>query len=169
MRNYGQQTKNQHTMLGYNSRLDTIQAAVLLVKLNYLEKWNEQRRAVAQMYRELLADAQVELPLEKAGVQHVYHLFVIQHDRRDELIAYLKTQGVSCGIHYPTPLHEVAPFKSARTVPERAPVSSRLAKKILSLPMYPELTREQAHQVVHQIKSFAPAAAPSFATDLVIQ
>ncbi len=109
LRNYGQQVKNVHDSLGYNARLDTLQAAVLLVKLNYLEEWTHLRRAAADRYRDLLATSDVQLPSEKDDVRHVYHLFVIQHDRRDELLAHLKDREIYCGIHYPFPLPRGSP------------------------------------------------------------
>jgi dTDP-4-amino-4,6-dideoxygalactose transaminase len=157
LRNYGQQTKNQHTMLGYNSRLDTIQAAVLLVKLNHLEEWTEQRRTIAARYRALLSDPGIGLPQEKSGVRHVYHLFVIQHDQRDELIAYLRTRNIFCGIHYPTPLPDAPPLQTAHTVPNGVPVSTSLAQRILSLPIYPELDETAIAEIVDAVKSFSVA------------
>ena len=161
LRNYGQQTKNQHTMLGYNSRLDTIQAAVLLVKMNYLEEWTEQRRAVGKKYRELLSDARVELPQENHGARHVYHLFVIQHERRDDLIAHLRERNIFCGIHYPSPLPEAAPFQTARTVPDGVPVSTSLSRRILSLPIYPELGDAAIVEIADAVESFSTAEVPA--------
>src|SRR4029079_15201067 len=103
LRNYGQQTKNDFQMLGYNSRLDTLQAGILSAKLPYLDKWNEQRRAAAAIYAELLVDTDLVLPIEHENVRHVYHLYVVRHPRRDDLLAHLRLSGVECGIHYPTP------------------------------------------------------------------
>ena len=154
MRNYGQRVKNEHSMLGFNSRLDTLQAAILQVKLNYLDDWNDKRRAVAERYNELLADSEVVVPAEKLDVRHVYHLYVIQHDSRDRLLDHLKERGIYCGIHYPIPLPMATPFRSARTVPEGVPVSTALAKKILSLPMHPELTEKQIQNIAISIASF---------------
>ena len=158
MRNYGQRAKNEHSMLGFNSRLDTLQATVLSIKLRHLEEWNEKRRAVARRYGELLAGSAVELPLERPGVRHVYHLYVIQHKRRDELLLHLKELGIYCGIHYPKPLHRAAPFRSARTVPEGVPVSTELSERILSLPVYPELSEEHVREVVKGFESFRRTA-----------
>jgi dTDP-4-amino-4,6-dideoxygalactose transaminase len=154
LRNYGQRAKNDITMLGYNSRLDTLQAAILAVKLRYLDEANELRRAAAARYRELLADSDVRLPSENADVTHVYHLYVVRHEQRDELASHLQQFGVQCGIHYPTPIHQIQPFRHARTVPEGAPVSTRLAKEILSLPMYPELNEEQIEKAARTVASF---------------
>jgi dTDP-4-amino-4,6-dideoxygalactose transaminase len=155
LRNYGQRTKNDYVMFGFNSRLDTLQAAILEAKLPYLDAANAQRRAAADRYRELLQDSGVILPAERPDVRHVYHLFVVRHPQRDELMAHLQAAGVQCGIHYPTPIHEIEPFHGARTVSEGAPVSSQLAKQILSLPMYPGISDDALQYVSKAIKSFA--------------
>jgi dTDP-4-amino-4,6-dideoxygalactose transaminase len=159
LRNYGQRAKNDIAMLGYNSRLDTLQASILAVKLRYLEQGNQLRRAAAAKFRRLLADADVVLPVENPGLNHVYHLFVIRHERRDELMKHLQQADVQCGVHYPTPIHQIQPFRGARTVPDGAPVSSRLAKQILSLPMYPELTDESIEHVAEAVTSFSLVGA----------
>ncbi len=154
LRNYGQRVKYHHQILGYNSRLDSLQAAILRVKLHHLDAWNERRRRAAHAYRELFSDMDVILPEEKQHVYHVYHLFVIQHDQRDDLIAYLKSNGIFCGIHYPLPLNQQEPYLNAKTVPESAPTTSYLCKRIVSLPMFPELTKEQIEQSVNAIERF---------------
>lgn len=153
LRNYAQRKKNVHSAVGFNSRLDTIQAALLLVKLRHLDKWNEKRRAAAREYRKLLSGSNIVIPSERPGVRHVYHLYVIQHERRDELLTHLKSQGIFCGIHYPMPLNQQGPYLSARTVPEGVPVSAKLSKNILSLPMFPEITKEQIVRVVEAMIS----------------
>jgi dTDP-4-amino-4,6-dideoxygalactose transaminase len=158
LRNYGQKRKNEFSLLGYNSRLDTIQAAILLVKLKHLDRWNEIRRAMAAEYCNELADAELILPRESPDRRHVYHLFVVRHPERDELLAHLQRQGVQCGIHYPTPLPHTAPFHGARAEPAHAAVSAMLAKQILSLPMCPQLTAEQVRQVAAAIHAFAGEA-----------
>jgi dTDP-4-amino-4,6-dideoxygalactose transaminase len=160
LRNYGQKRKNEFSLLGFNSRLDTVQAAVLLVKLKYLDRWNEVRREMAAAYCEELADAGLVPPREAPGRRHVYHLFVVQHPRRDELLAHLQQRGVHCGIHYPAPLPHTPPFRGARSVPEDAPISTRLAGRILTLPMCPQLTREQVGRVAEAIRAFDSFQAP---------
>ena len=154
LRNYGQRIKNRHDMLGYNSRLDTIQACVLLSKMHHIEKWTEQRRQVAAWYREFLADSEVTLPKEHDDVRHVYHLFVVRHERRDELMAHLAERNIFCGIHYPYPLYLAEPFGDAVTIPFELPVCSQIAANILSLPMYPEMTREQVEYVAEAVHDF---------------
>jgi dTDP-4-amino-4,6-dideoxygalactose transaminase len=153
LRNYGQRAKNEYAMLGFNCRLDTLQAAVLSVKLRHLSRWNDQRRAVATRYCERLADSGLTLPNERPGTTHVYHLFVVRHVERDALAAHLHDAGVQCGIHYPSPIHRCRPFRGARTVPEGAPVATRLAREILSLPMYPQLNDERIERVVDAVHS----------------
>lgn len=159
LRNYGQRVKNDHGQLGYNSRLDTLQAAVLLVKLRYLDRWNAQRRAAASIYTELLADTDFILPMTNADVQHVFHLYVVQHERRDELLAHMKQQGIFCGIHYPIPLSQAAPFLASRTVPPGVPESVRLANRIASLPMFPEITNDELQRVAESARSFQTVQA----------
>jgi dTDP-4-amino-4,6-dideoxygalactose transaminase len=154
LRNLGQRSKNQYEMLGLNSRLDTLQAAILRVKLRYLERDNQRRRRAATRYRELLSAADVTLPVESPDVTHVYHLFVVQHSRRDDLAMHLHNAGLQCGIHYPEPIHGINLFSSVRTVPEGAPISAQLAKRILSLPMFPDLTDEQIERVAHAVRAF---------------
>jgi len=154
LRNYGQRQKNVHSLLAFNSRLDTIQAAVLLVKLPYLDDWNNKRRKAAALYHELLRDTDLILPVENADSRHVYHLYVTKHDRRDELIEHLKEQQIFCGIHYPAPLHHAEPYGSVRSIPRDLPVCSDLASKIFSLPMFPGITEEQISRVCDALKSF---------------
>lgn len=155
LRNYGQRTKNKYEIQGYNSRLDTLQAAILSVKLRYLADGNERRRVAAERYRHVLADhGDIVLPYERPGLKHVYHLFVVQHPQRDELMTHLQQNGVQCGIHYPTPIHQVVSFESSRTVPDGVPVATRLASQIVSLPMFPEITNEQIDRVAQVIAAF---------------
>jgi len=157
LRNYGQKQKNDFTCLGFNSRLDTVQAAVLLVKLRYLEQWNECRRIAAGLYGEALADAGVILPREMPERQHVYHLYVIQHEERDELLKHLTAQGIQCGIHYPTPIPHTLPFRGARMVPDGVPVATELSRRILSLPMCPRLAPDQIQRVATAAAEFQPS------------
>ncbi|MCA9238564.1 MAG: DegT/DnrJ/EryC1/StrS family aminotransferase [Planctomycetales bacterium] len=152
LRNYGQRVKNQHDLLGYNCRLDTLQAAALLVKLAHLEAWTEQRRRVAAWYRERLADAPLALPAERQDARHVYHLFVARHPERDRLLDGLRAQGVFGGVHYPHPLHLAAPFQQCKTFPHNLPITSRLAAEIFSLPMCGELDEAGVDRVCDVLK-----------------
>lgn len=155
LRNYGQKVKNRHDLLGYNCRLDTLQACVLLTKMQYIEQWTEERRQVAQWYAEALADVGLVLPQESSGYRHVYHLYVVRHPERDLLLKHLSDRGIFGGIHYPNPLFRAAPFLRSVTVPFELPLCSQYANEILSLPMYPEMTREQVARVAEGIRSFA--------------
>ena len=148
LRNYGQVRKNEHSMLGFNCRLDTVQAAVLLVKLRYLDQWTESRRRVAARYNELLSGSDFRLPVERDDAKHVYHLYVVRHPERDRYIDELAKRNIFCGVHYPHPLSRAQPFENSKTVPDGLPVCSRVANEIMSLPMYPEMTDEQVVRVV---------------------
>lgn len=159
LRNYGQVRKNFHDRLGFNCRLDTIQACVLLTKMKYIEQWTEQRRQVANWYRDALKDSELILPAEREDVRHVYHLFVVRHKRRDQLLKYMAENNVFGGIHYPHPLSEAQPFEDCRKYPSELPVSSSLAGEILSLPMYPEMTSEHVTRVVEVINEYEKANA----------
>lgn len=154
LRNYGQRVKNQHDLLGYNCRLDTLQACVLQTKLQFIEQWTEQRRQVATWYNEALAETGLILPQEREDVRYVYHLYVVRHPQRDQLIDHLKQRNIFAGVHYPNPLSQAAPFRNCITVPLDLPVVTQLSKEILSLPMYPELTRAQVRRVAQEILSF---------------
>jgi dTDP-4-amino-4,6-dideoxygalactose transaminase len=151
--NHGRETKYTHGMVGYNYRLDGIQAAVLSVKLKHLDDWNESRRRVAHRYNELLEGTNVEAPVEERG--HVYHLYVIQCDDPVGMGKALDEDGISTGIHYPVPLHLqpcLADIPGAEK--GRFPVAERIAGRILSLPMFPEMSEEQITRVAEGVKRF---------------
>lgn len=153
LRNYGQREKYHHVFLAYNRRLDTLQAAVLRVKLRHLDDWNAARQRAARLYDEWLKDVDgVVTPYAATDRTHVYHLYVIQHPRRDALLSALRAQGVSAGLHYPTPVH-LQPCYASLGVPRGSlPVTEALASRIVSLPMFPEITREQVQHVCQQIQ-----------------
>jgi len=153
-RNCGSSEKYVHPVVGYNSRLDSLQAAVLKVKLKYLAGWNEKRRQAAAMYSELLAGTSLVLPQTRPEVEHVWHLYVVQHERRDALMQALNDNDIQCGIHYPIPIHEQQAYSGVRTVPEGVPVTARTAKRIVSLPMHPDLTEDQIRHVADTIREF---------------
>lgn len=161
LRNYGQRVKNRHDLLGYNCRLDTVQACVLLTKMQYIEHWTEQRRQVARWYSEELADTSLALPQEQLGYRHVYHLYVVRHPKRDALLTHLAKHKILAGVHYPNPLFRAEPFVGATTIPWELPVCSRFANEILSLPMYPEMTRDQVRRIAQRVRQFAGVAITS--------
>ena len=153
LRNYGQKEKNHHEIMGFNSRLDEIQAAILRVKLKYLDEWNDKRREHAKLYNELLKGVEgVETPFESDYVKHVYHLYVIRSKNRGKLQQYLKSKGVSTGIHYPTPIHLQKAYKYLKYKKGDFPITERYSQEILSLPMFPELKGEEIQRVCEIIK-----------------
>jgi len=150
LRNCGQRVKYHHPVVGMNSRLDTVQAAVLRVKLQHLDDWNSARRRHAAAYSERLA-GRVHTPATMADVEHVFHLYVIETDRRDALQDSLKRQEIQTGIHYPVPIHLQEACANLGYKMGDFPVTERAAGRILSLPMYPELSAEQIDAVVDAI------------------
>ena len=151
--NHGRMTKYEHKIEGYNYRLDALQAAILDVKLAHLHRWTELRREHAQFYNKNLP-SNVGRIVEAKGAKHVYYVYVVRVQKRDALIAYLKQQGIECGIHYPIPLHLQPAYASLGFKPNQFPVSEMLASEIVSIPLYPELTNEQCQYVVDHIKKF---------------
>lgn len=155
LREHGQITRYFHPVIGYNARLDEIQAAVLRIKLRRLEAWNDRRRAIARLYGKLLADTGVITP-EDVGERHVWHLYVIRvgDGRRDALKGYLAERGIGADIHYPVPIHlqEAAQFLGYRR--GELPVTEKLADEVLSLPIYAEMRDEQVEQVADAVRAF---------------
>jgi dTDP-4-amino-4,6-dideoxygalactose transaminase len=153
LRDHGQAEKYYHDMEGYNGRLDAIQAGILRLKLAHLPEWNRQRREKAEGYRELLSSADgLTLPLEPANVRAVYHLFVIRTDDRQMLQDDLKAAGISTGIHYPIPLHLQKAYGTLGYSGGDFPVTERVAPTILSLPMFPQLTRAEQEHIARMLK-----------------
>lgn len=154
LRNYGQKGKHVHETEGFNSRLDELQAAILTYKLAFLDESNRKRRALAEIYREGLKDTPLVLPREEEWAYHVYHLYVVRSKERDKLTAYLREHGVTTLIHYPTPIHLQDAYRRLGYRPGDFPVSEEVSRQILSLPMYPGLTPEEAGYVCDSIKAF---------------
>jgi dTDP-4-amino-4,6-dideoxygalactose transaminase len=147
--NHGSARKYEHSTLGFNSRLDTLQAVVLRAKLARLAEWNQRRRAAAARYDELLAGLDgVVRPRTLPGNEHVWHLYVIRVPRRDEVLAYLNAEGVGAGIHYPVPVHLQPAFRDLGYAPGDFRVAEQAGREILSLPLYPQITAEQQARVV---------------------
>ncbi|WP_417744318.1 DegT/DnrJ/EryC1/StrS family aminotransferase [Rosistilla oblonga] len=154
LRNYGQKVKNRHDCLGYNCRMDTLQACVLLSKMQHIEDWTNSRRQVAAWYGEALAGTDLQLPVERDDARHVYHLYVVRHPQRDAIIESLAEKKIFCGVHYPHPLATAKPFQDAQTFPEGLPVCTSAASAILSLPMYPEMTQQHVSMVAKALVDF---------------
>jgi dTDP-4-amino-4,6-dideoxygalactose transaminase len=154
LREYGWRQRYISEISGLNSRLDELQAAVLRVKLKYLDQWNEERRKKASIYTKLLEGTEIVCPTEKEPVRHVYHLYVIRTKKRDSLQAFLREKGIGTLIHYPTPIHLQNAYKNLGYRRGDLPVTEKYAQEVLSLPFYPELTGEEMREVQEQVKMF---------------
>jgi len=157
LREHGQATRYYHPVVGYNARLDEIQAAILRIKLRRLDEWNERRLRHARRYSELLADSGVTTPEIPTGGRHVFYCYVIRiaGGRRDALRSYLADRGIGTQIHYPVPIHlqESAQFLGYRR--GDLPVTEKVSDEVLSLPMYAELTDSQIDRVTSAVREFA--------------
>jgi len=154
LRAHGSKVKYHNELIGYNSRLDEIQAAVLRVKLRHLEEWNARRRQIALCYNELLKDLPLQLPDPGEGHEHVFHLYTVLAEDREDLKTFLKSRGIDTGIYYPLPLHLQPAYGELGYHEGDYPVSESACRKNLSLPMYPELTDEQVYYVADQVRRF---------------
>ncbi len=154
LRNHGREGKYEHEYAGYNERMDTLHAAVLKVKLPYLNAWNDARRSHAELYNSLLSSSGVATPAEMPWARHVFHLYVVRCSTRDALQQHIGKRGIATGVHYPIPLHMQPAYASLGYKPGDFPETEKAATEILSLPMYPELTSEQISEVVDAIQDF---------------
>ena len=157
LRNYGSTKKYMHEIPGTNSRLDSIQAAVLNTKLEFLEEWNSLRFQAASKYSKYLkGQTSVTTPYFDSSLakNHVFHLFVIQCEHRDQLQQFLTDRGIQTGIHYPIPIHRHKAFTFWNYPDGTSPIAENLSKNIISLPMFPEITDEQIETVANAIKAF---------------
>jgi dTDP-4-amino-4,6-dideoxygalactose transaminase len=157
LRNVGQREKYHHLLKGYNHRLDTLQAAVLRVKLHYLDAWNAARRRHAHLYDELLAHSPVAVPAEADYAESIYHLYVIRVADRDTLRAYLHDKGIATGIHYPIPIHLQPAYRDLGYGQGSFPVAEEYAGQVLSLPMYAEITSGSIEYVAETVRDFVSA------------
>jgi len=155
LRNHGSPKRSVHSM-GYNSRLDELHAAVLSVKLKHLDEWNDLRRARAKEYDQGLAGASLTLPYALPGYRHIYHLYVVECAGRDDLQAYLQAQKITALTHYPIAIHqqEGFPWGMGARIVGSLEHSERSAARVLSLPMYPELTQEEVQTVIRAIRAW---------------
>lgn len=158
LRDHGQEQKYYHAIEGYNGRLDAIQAGVLRLKLKRLAAWNNARRKNVAIYNELLSKIKgVTTPVEAKGVESVYHIYLILVDDRDGLQKHLTGKGIGTGLHYPVPLHLQKAYSNMGFKEGDFPVSEKVAKRLLSLPMFAELTKEQIEYVCESIKEYVKA------------
>ncbi|MAE85410.1 MAG: erythromycin biosynthesis sensory transduction protein eryC1 [Flammeovirgaceae bacterium] len=151
--NHGQLSKHDHQIIGRNSRMDTMQAAILKAKLPYLDQWVQARNQVAQWYDQYL-DEDIVKPVKVDGYYHAYHLYVIRSPRRDDLITVLGKEGIGCAIHYPTPLPLVKAYEYQGNSKEQFIISDKLAAEIVSIPMFPEMMEEEVRLVSEIVKRF---------------
>jgi dTDP-4-amino-4,6-dideoxygalactose transaminase len=155
LRDHGQSAKYRHSAIGWNARMDGIQAAVLRLKLASLAQGNAQRRAHAQLYsRHLGRIDQVITPKEADYGSHVYHLYVVRVNNRDGLLRFLTDKGIGCAIHYPVPIHLQEAYQSLGLGPGSFPVAEQCAREFISLPMFPELTPQQVTRVAEEVHAF---------------
>jgi dTDP-4-amino-4,6-dideoxygalactose transaminase len=156
LRTHGWKKKYFPEMLGYNSRLDELQAAILRVKLRHLDEWNARRRTLARQYSTMLAGSGIGLPVEAPERSHIYHLYVVSYSKRDELQRHLAEAGIASEVYYPQPLHLAEPCRGLGGANQSFPVAEEASRALLALPMYPELRPEQIQQVgrvIHALTS----------------
>jgi dTDP-4-amino-4,6-dideoxygalactose transaminase len=153
VRNAGQREKAGHVSPASNRRLDSIQAAVLEVKLRHLDHWNARRVEIAGHYRAGLAEMALEIPVTAQHVDSAYHLFVIQVEHRDQVLSLLRREGIGAGIHYPIPIHRQPAYAHLGHAPGSMPVSEAVAEQLISLPLFPEMTAEQVRYVTATLRS----------------
>lgn len=154
LRFHGQRKKYYSEILGHNSRLDEVHAAILRIKLKYLKEWNEKRSQFAYRYTKKLKDFPLKTPIELANIYSVYHLYVALAEERDELVKYLHCNGIACGIYYPVPLHLQKAYKSLNYNKGDFPISEYVSKRAIALPLYPEMTEEIQDYIIEKIKDF---------------
>jgi dTDP-4-amino-4,6-dideoxygalactose transaminase len=154
LRSYGEKKRYHHVLKGGNTRLDELQAAMLRVKLKYLDQWNEERRSNARIYTEALARSGVVCPVEKAAARHVYHLYVIRSKKRDALQAFLRRKGIETLIHYPRSIHDQKAYRELGYRKGDLPLTKQSARKTLSLPFFPGMTPSEMKEVAEAIQCF---------------
>jgi dTDP-4-amino-4,6-dideoxygalactose transaminase len=155
LRDWGAEKKYHHVLKGYNYRLEGMQGAILRVKLRYLDAWTESRRTAATCYNELLSGCSFIVPKTRHDVRHVYHIYAIRVQKREKLQAWLQSQGIQSGIHYPTPVHLLPAFEDLGYAAGQFPNAEAASAEVLSLPMYAELTAADQQRVVESLTSFA--------------
>jgi len=160
LRVHGQRSKYEHVVEGYGERLDELHAAVLRVKLRHLDEWNAARTRAAEFYREALSDLGFQLPSVHPAVSHVYHLYVVLLNGRDDFRRHLTARGIETGLHYPIPLHLQAAYQHLGHRPGDFPHAEAFAARGLSLPMYPELSNEQLRRVTNAMHEAADQILP---------
>jgi dTDP-4-amino-4,6-dideoxygalactose transaminase len=151
LRSHGEASRGQHRVLGFNSRLDALQAVVLSAKLPHLDSWNDLRRQAVQNYQQLLAEMPAVSIPDGEGPEHVWHLYVVRVPNRDKVLRGLRAQGIEASVHYPTPIHRTGAFAHLGFRPGAFPVAERAAMEILSLPLFPGITEQQQARVAETL------------------
>jgi dTDP-4-amino-4,6-dideoxygalactose transaminase len=154
LREHGASVRYYHDEVGFNYRMEGIQGAVLGVKLKHLANWTARRRAIAKIYDDLLSDTPLQLPREGKGCESVWHLYVVRHERRDDLKKHLEANNVGCALHYPLPLHLQKCYANLGYKPGDFPIAEKAARECLSLPIFPEMTDKQVQRVTDVVKEF---------------
>lgn len=144
--------KYYNYLIGYNSRLDAIQAAILSVKLKEIDSWNSKRREIVELYNKALQNSDLVTPTAKDCNEHVYHMYILQSENREEVLAKLKEAGIATGVYYPVPLHLQKVYKSLGYKEGDMPVSEYLSHRTFAIPVYPELTKEQVDYIIQNLK-----------------
>jgi dTDP-4-amino-4,6-dideoxygalactose transaminase len=162
LRDHGSRVRYQHELLGVNARMDEIQAAILNVKLAHLDSWNAQRQAHAQAYSKHLQDVVEAVPVVRPQATHVFYVYVVQVRERDQMHKYLSELGIGSSIHYPTPIHLQPACQHYGYTRGMLPVTEAVCERIISLPMYPELTQEQVQVVIDGVKQATREGARVF-------
>ncbi len=154
LRAHGWKKKYYSEMVGYNSRLDALQAAILQAKFPHVDAWNEKRRELSKRYNEHLAPLGITTPVEREWAKHVYHLYIIRHEKRNALQAFLKEKGIASEVYYPIPPHLADPCRKFGYKEGDFPHAEKAARETLALPLYPELTLAQQDEVIAAVKEF---------------
>lgn len=154
LRHGGQKERYYHQIIGFNSRLDEIQAAILNVKMKYLDRWTRSRRNNAELYNEFIKNESIVKPVESEYNKHVYHLYVIQSEKRDRLKKYLLENNIETQIHYPIPIHLQSAYSNLNIQSGSCPIAEESSGKILSLPMFPELTQKEIRIISDAVNNF---------------
>lgn len=159
MRDWGAEKRHHHDLPGFNFRMEALQGAILAVKLKHLEKWTSARRTLAKRYDEKLKGAPVRIPETPAGVRHVYHVYAILSEKRDQLQEYLKGQGIETHSHYPIPVHLQKAYSHLGHKPGDFPLAEKACSQLLSLPLYPEMTEAQVDETAAAVRVGLEAVA----------
>jgi len=146
--------KYYNYLIGHNSRLDEIQAAILRVKLKYLNEWNDKRRENAKFYNENLKDTRLVTPYEENNVKHIYHLYILQSEKREEIVEFLNKKGIATGIYYPVPLHLQKAYKDLGYKEGDLPNAEYLSKRTFAIPVYPELSEKEKEYIISALINY---------------